>query len=474
MTSSYVDRWQRDLGEDRRIFEELHRQAERVTAERDVKLAELKRVLRRKVEAAPADKDGRANRRALVFTTFADTARYLYDHLERTGRARSWGFTSRWSPAAMETGARRARRASSSILAQFAPIAQQRNGVGAEIDILIATDCLSEGQNLQDCDLVVNYDIHWNPVRLMQRFGRIDRLGSRNRQVAMVNFWPTKDLDRYLDLKNRVEARMALANAAATGLDDPLDRGAEAVEDNEETAQGELAFRDEQLKRLREEILDIEDADDGVSMSDLTLDEFVADLLHYVQQNRAELEAAPFGIYAIADIDAAASSTGPSRKRSLIRPTGKSDPPRRDLLPEAADRSGRAHAQPPAALLPRPRPGRRNRALHVPAGQTEPRVVPGPRRRTAGCQDGPGERIRCGKRDTANRWRSTTSSSMPPCETSPVRSGPRSCDSSLNRAAQSLRENRSGPAPLEEFELITWFVIVEKKRAAGNGPNSDS
>ena len=177
------------------------------------------------------------HRRALVFTTFADTARYLYDHLV------DWVRDELGVHIALVTGGDGNRSTSGvssfvGILEQFAPTAQQRKGMGEEIDILIATDCLSEGQNLQDCDLVVNYDIHWNPVRLMQRFGRIDRLGSRNRQVTMINFWPTKDLDRYLDLKNRVEARMALANVAATGLDDPLDRGTEDVKGNAEVVQG--------------------------------------------------------------------------------------------------------------------------------------------------------------------------------------------------------------------------------------------
>ena len=190
------------------------------------------------------------------------------------------------------------------ILERFAPRAQQRREQGGEIDILIATDCLSEGQNLQDCDLVVNYDIHWNPVRLMQRFGRIDRIGSRNREVAMVNFWPTANLDRYLHLKNRVEARMALADAAATGRDDPLT--------DEQPAQAELRFRDDQLKRLREEILDIEDTGDGVSLSDFTLDDFVADLLNYLQQNRAALEAAPLGIRAVVDGEPRAEQSAPS------------------------------------------------------------------------------------------------------------------------------------------------------------------
>ena len=290
-----VDRWRRDLREDREVFKTLHAQAQRVTAARDAKLAELKGILRRKAEAPPVDKDGRANRKVLVFTTFADTARYLYEHLS------DWAKEELGAHSAMVTGgdgnlSTVGVSQFNAILARFAPKAQENTdgGEGGEIDILIATDCLSEGQNLQDCDLVVNYDIHWNPVRLMQRFGRIDRLGSRNSQVGMVNFWPTANLDRYLDLKNRVEARMALADAAATGDDDHLNEGA---------AQSELEFRDEQLKKLRDETLDIEDANDGVTMSDLTLDDFLADLMQYIQKHRKALEAAPFGIYAIAASD---------------------------------------------------------------------------------------------------------------------------------------------------------------------------
>ncbi len=298
-----LDRWRRDLREDRRVLDRLRGLARQVTAARDAKLAALEEALAEKIANPGIDKDGRRNRKALVFTSFADTARYLYENLLESGvfgggihaALITGGGDNRSTVGESEFGG---------ILARFAPRAQRTGPAdGAEeppeIDVLIATDCLSEGQNLQDCDLVVNYDVHWNPVRLMQRFGRIDRLGSRNRQVAMINFWPTADLDRYLNLKNRVEARMALADAAATGLDDPLDADAQAAE---EAAQGELRFRDEQLKRLRDEILDIEDAGDGVNMSDLTLDDFLADLLQYIQKNRAALEAAPFGVYAVAGL----------------------------------------------------------------------------------------------------------------------------------------------------------------------------
>ena len=296
-----IDQWQQDLREDRKIFQDLHSRAEQVTVERDDKLAALKRALKHKVEEAPLDRDGNANRKVLVFTTFADTARYLYSNLEK------WAQHDLGVHIALVTGGNNNRSSVGSsqfidILARFAPRAQQNNSNSNEIDIVIATDCLSEGQNLQDCDLVVNYDIHWNPVRLMQRFGRIDRLGSRNHKVGMINFWPTRDLDRYLDLKNRVEARMALADAAATGLDDPLNQYDQTDNDHRETAKLELEFRDRQLTRMREETLDIEEADDNISLNDLTLDDFLADLLRYIQQNRAALEAAPLGINAVVNV----------------------------------------------------------------------------------------------------------------------------------------------------------------------------
>lgn len=291
-----IDLWEKDLCEDRKVFGELHRQAKQVSVDRDDKLSALKVELKRKVETAPLNNDGRANRKVLVFTTFADTAQYLYSNLSR------WVRKELGVHIALVTGGNDNRSTIGTsqyidIVSRFAPTAQKAR-VDEEIDIVIATDCLSEGQNLQDCDLVVNYDIHWNPVRLMQRFGRIDRLGSRNKEVGMTNFWPTADLDRYLDLKSRVEARMALADAAATGLDDPLSKDTQ-IDGEEKTSELELAFRDNQLVRIREEVLDIEEVDDGVSLTDLTLDDFVADLLNYIQKNRKALENAPFGIHAI-------------------------------------------------------------------------------------------------------------------------------------------------------------------------------
>ena len=302
-----VDKWQNDLREDRENFDRLYRMTKQITPDRDAKLAELIEVLANKIRNPTLDKDSKPNRKLLVFTTFADTATYLYKNLKSSYIREKLGvhiavITGGDGNASTEGVAK-----FEEILGRFAPKAQYCDVNGEEIDILIATDCISEGQNLQDCDLVVNYDIHWNPVRLMQRFGRIDRLESRNRQVAMVNFWPTKDLDRYLDLQNRVEARMVLADATATGLDNLLE-GSQSAGDGKEAVQGELNFRDQQLLRLRDEALDIDEADDGVSLHDLTLDDFIGDLLTYLQENRAALEAAPFGICAVANAAWAAQS----------------------------------------------------------------------------------------------------------------------------------------------------------------------
>ena len=305
-----VPRLQRDLSKDRDNFRAILEQARTVTPERDAKLKELRRVLAEKVREAPKDKEGRPNRKALVFTTYSDTAKYLYENLEE--QAREAGVNMALVAGSAGNRAMVGSTRFEDILARFSPRSQLSSDSGPtdrqpaeiedEIDIVIATDCLSEGQNLQDCDLVVNYDIHWNPVRLMQRLGRIDRIGSTNHQVRMVNFWPTKDLDRYLDLKNRVEARMMLADVAGTGADDPLalEEDEDGVDKARKSAAEELKFRDRQLKRLREETLDIEDVDDGVSLSDFTLDDFLADLANYLQRHKMALEEAPFGIFSVA------------------------------------------------------------------------------------------------------------------------------------------------------------------------------
>ena len=284
-------RWKKDLIRDRVTLDKALESVKAITPERDGKLQAIKTHIRDKVENPPTDRDGEINRKLLVFTTFKDTAEYLYENLSDLAAELNLNM-------AMVSGdvTRTKSRPNNfnAILTNFAPRARGRAaGGGDEIDLLIATDCISEGQNLQDCDTVLNYDIHWNPVRIIQRFGRIDRIGSRNKSVRMINYWPTEDMEVYLRLQSRVQARMALADAAATGSEDPLNESAY------EQAQMELNFRDRQLKQLREEVLDFDDLSDGVVLSDFTLDYFFTQLLRYLEKNKKELEATPNGVYAV-------------------------------------------------------------------------------------------------------------------------------------------------------------------------------
>ena len=322
-----------DLCRDRDVFASIIAKAEQITPDRDAKLQHLRRQLTNKVRSPTKDKHGLPNRKALVFTTFSDTANYLYRHLEPWARKEGVGIALVGGAAGCKSSVgtadfgeilmRFCPRAQGGDLAHdgsdHAPNAHSESAPDANgIDIVIATDCLAEGQNLQDCDLVVNYDIHWNPVRLMQRLGRIDRIGTTSAAVHMVNFWPTENLDRYLGLKNRVEARMVLADAAATGKDDPLGLDRTGVEQAKRSAEAELTFRDRQLRRIREEILDIEEVEDGISLGDFTLDDFVADLLNYLQANRQQLESAPLGISAL--VPPESESEIPDRLAAEIRP----------------------------------------------------------------------------------------------------------------------------------------------------------
>jgi hypothetical protein len=242
------------------------------------------------------NKLGEPNRKVLVFTAFSDTATYLYKSLL------DWATNELGIQMALVCGGGDTRTtfgdsAYDQILTNFSPRAKHRAKIPTmpqqgEIDLLIATDCISEGQNLQDCDYLVNYDIHWNPVRIIQRFGRIDRIGSVNTGVHLVNFWPTEDLNKYINLKNRVEARMALVDLSATFADNPLSN-----DEIEDIISDDLRYRDKQLLRLKDEVLDLEDLGDGVSLTEFTLDDFRLELLKYIEANKAALEAAPFGLY---------------------------------------------------------------------------------------------------------------------------------------------------------------------------------
>ncbi len=299
-----LPRWKADIEQDRQTLTFLRARVRVISPERDGKLQRLRQALRARVRKPTTDVDGKTNRKLLVFTTFKDTALYLYNALREDAAtlglrmAMVSGDSTRDSARDdLRDGPHGGASRFHAILSDFAPKARGRGEHGGrpDVDLLIATDCISEGQNLQDCDTVLNYDIHWNPVRLIQRFGRIDRIGSRNAAVHMVNYWPTQDMDAYLKLENRVMARMALVDATASGSDDPF-----AEEELREGVQLELNFRDRQLLRLKEEILDLDDLSDSVVMSDLSLDYFLAQLRQYLERYKKELEAAPNGAYAIA------------------------------------------------------------------------------------------------------------------------------------------------------------------------------
>ena len=285
-----VTQWRTDMQEDRRALEEALDKIQKVNPKRDGKLTELKKQI-----CAQAEK---SSRKLLVFTAFKDTAEYLYEQLGSL--TEELGIKM-----ALVAGdlvkAECCPKNFSDILNHFSPKVRRQNHIkpDAQIDLLIATDCISEGQNLQDCDTVLNYDIHWNPVRLIQRFGRIDRLGTEHKSIYMINYWPTEDMDCYLNLEARVRARMALVDIAGAGDDDSLN---EVREDNnatdEKTVQLEISFRDQQLLKMQDEVIDLDD-ENAINMSDFTLDYFITQLLHYLQKQRKQLEEAPPGIYAV-------------------------------------------------------------------------------------------------------------------------------------------------------------------------------
>ena len=265
-----------------------------ITPGHDSKLQMLIEDIRNKF-ANPINGD---NKKIIVFTAFSDTAQYLYDNIAPMVKSLGShiGLISGDNVATSLRDVSRAGFDFNKILTLFSPISKEKAalypGLNEEIDVLIATDCISEGQNLQDCDYLINYDIHWNPVRIIQRFGRIDRIGSRNAVIQLVNYWPDMDLDDYINLKGRVEARMKVSVLTATGDDNPLS--------SEE--QGDLKYRRDQLERLKEEVVDIEEMSSGVSIMDLGLNEFRLDLLDYMKQGH-DIEHTPMGLHALVASD---------------------------------------------------------------------------------------------------------------------------------------------------------------------------
>ncbi|MCX8519152.1 MAG: C-terminal helicase domain-containing protein [Methylophilaceae bacterium] len=283
-----LGRWQTQLQEDRAVLVALLASARAVNVARDTKLARIKELLIKKL--------AQSRRKVIVFSAFAETAQYLYkslkDELLENHQAHSGLVTG--SSAMQNLHPRRIKF--NEVLSDFSPQSKKRSPtIHGQLDILFATDCISEGQNLQDCDTVINCDIHWNPVRIIQRFGRIDRIGSRATSVQMINFWPTPNLDQYLGLVHRVEARMSLVDAVATQSDNPLQPTPTDLDENN--------LRNQQLKRLSEEVIDLEQDEQSVTLADLTLDEFRQDLQQFLNAQRQELEEAPLGLFAVVPPD---------------------------------------------------------------------------------------------------------------------------------------------------------------------------
>lgn len=281
--------WQQYLRQDKEILDLLLMMLQDITPRHDSKLQQLIEDLDYKF-SHPINGE---NKKVLIFTAFSDTAEYLYSELADRIHD-EYGLN-----VAMVTGSvdgmctiKKLKPDFNTILTLFSPRSKERDvlfpGSNTEIDVLIATDCISEGQNLQDCDYLINYDIHWNPVRIIQRFGRIDRIGSKNEVIQLVNYWPDVELDDYIKLKGRVEARMKVTVMTATGDDNLLS----------DEEKGDLQYRKEQLKRLQEEVVDIEDMDTGINIMDLGLNEFRLDLLAYMKDN-PDIAHTPFGMSAV-------------------------------------------------------------------------------------------------------------------------------------------------------------------------------
>ena len=281
--------WKQSLEKDKEVLELITLLVGDITADHDSKLQELLSVLSDKIQ----NPINEGNKKVIIFTAFADTAQYLYDNVSAYIK-QNFGLDTAMITGSVEgkstvTGLR---NDLNTVLTCFSPVSKDKHLLmpndNTNIDILIATDCISEGQNLQDCDYLINYDIHWNPVRIIQRFGRIDRIGSKNSVIQLVNFWPNVTLDEYIDLKAKVETRMKIVNMTATGDDN-------IISEEEKT---DLEYRKAQLKKLQEEVVDIEEMSTGISIMDLGLNEFRLDLLEYIK-NHPDIDKAPFGMHAV-------------------------------------------------------------------------------------------------------------------------------------------------------------------------------
>lgn len=281
--------WRADLTSDIEVLDDLMNMLNVITPEYDGKLQSLLKIISDKIEN-PINSN---NKKVLIFSAFSDTAEYLYEHVG-TYIKDKYGLNTAVITGSIDgkTTIKNFKATLNNVLTCFSPVSKDKSVLlpdsNDEIDILIATDCISEGQNLQDCDCVINYDIHWNPVRIIQRFGRVDRIGSKNESIQLINFWPDMDLDEYINLKGRVETRMKISIMSSTGDDDLINA----------EEKGDLEYRKQQLKRLQEEVVDIEDMSTGISIMDLGLNEFRLDLLEYIKTH-GDMDTKPKGLHAV-------------------------------------------------------------------------------------------------------------------------------------------------------------------------------
>ena len=282
-----IDDYLEDLESDKRIISKIHENAKKVlTEQRDQKLRDLIKILEYKLKETPYNN---GNKKVIVFTAFADTADYLYDKLSKKLNV----YTACVTGKRVVTNNKNVDNEFNSVLCAFSPLSKMKKeiSVDEQIDLLIATDCISEGQNLQDCDTVINFDIQWNPVSLIQRFGRIDRIGSKNTNIQMINFFPNMELNDYLGLEARVKGKMTTLNLVSTGDEDVLT-----------PEMNDFNFRKRQLERLKDEVIDIEDANDNISLTDLNMNEYLNELSEYIQ-NVPEIKKVPKGVYSVTDGD---------------------------------------------------------------------------------------------------------------------------------------------------------------------------
>ena len=291
-------RWKQDLEYDRQTLAKLLNSATTITPNRDEKLEQLKRMITQKVNSPIND----GNKKVIIFTAFADTANYLYKEIAKWAES-NFGM---YSALIKGSGTNKTNfpncptKDMNELLIHFAPISKERHKIAPEftqeIDILIATDCISEGQNLQDCDFLINYDIHWNPVRIIQRFGRVDRLGSKNTKIQLVNFWPNMELNEYINLENRVKGKMVLLDISATGEEN-------LIEMNESDEMTDLDYRRKQLEQMQEAVLDLEDVKGGVTITDINMNDYRMDINEYEKEHLEELQQTPCGIHTVVPIN---------------------------------------------------------------------------------------------------------------------------------------------------------------------------